>query len=273
MHALSGAFNSQLTPEQMALNSLQTRLYNTNNNRGPFFYPESPYSLGDIAPISAMQPIDDDTLFTPALTPGLTATSVAPVGSVGAQTFQAQSPTAPGTTLGPSGTTLPLLTPFTTNGSPNPTLSYTSPYDGPGPSYPPAYNPDDQMYSLASGGPLAPIPTLTSPPTIYYNPATGQPFAVPATGASIIPGGTYWDPTTGQEYLIPFGGGQLPTVPNSLPNFPSVTNPSSINSPARILTSMLPTPSTSQTTVRILRRQDRPASRAGRSLTQLPSRR
>ncbi len=182
--------------------------------------------------MSAMQPIDDDTLFTPALTPGLTATSVAPIGSVGAQTFQAQSPTAPGTTLGPSGTTLPLLTPFTTNGSPNPTLSYTSPYGGPGSSYPPAYDPDEQAYSLASGGPLAPIPTLTSPPTIYYNPATGQPFAVPATGASIIPGGTYWDPTTGQEYLIPFGGGQLP---------------SSINSPARILTSMLPTPSTSQT--------------------------
>jgi hypothetical protein len=86
-----------------------TRLYGLHNTRGPYFTPESPYALGDVAPMSSMQPIDDDTLFTALPQPGVDATSAAPLGSAGFPTFQATAPGTGGTILGPSGATVPEL--------------------------------------------------------------------------------------------------------------------------------------------------------------------
>jgi hypothetical protein len=184
----SGSFNPQMTPDDIQRASFVTRLYGRYNQRGPYLYPQSPYDLlgmGDIAPMSAMQPVDADTLFTQLPTEGLIATSTAPIGSAGYPTFLAASPSSAGTTMGPSGATVPFLGP---NGSPAAALaapayasgiqsampneytprpsigptSYTSSY-----GVPPAGTPNQ---SIATGQPVGPVsfmnpwPSIISPP-------------------------------------------------------------------------------------------------------------
>jgi hypothetical protein len=105
----AGPFNSQVDPDQIARRSFVSSMYGMHTQRGPLFYPQSPYALGDIAPMSAMQPIDDDTLFTTLPAQGTIALSTAPIGSAGFPTFQAMAPTSNGTVLGPSGATVPEL--------------------------------------------------------------------------------------------------------------------------------------------------------------------
>src|ERR1700689_343637 len=106
MHTPSGSFLSQMTPDQIWKSSFVTRLYENNNKRGPFLYPESPYALGDIVPMASMTPIDDDTLFAPLPAPAaVIATSTALIGSAGYPTFSSGPPGTPGTILGPAGAT------------------------------------------------------------------------------------------------------------------------------------------------------------------------
>jgi len=181
----AGAFNSQVDSDRIWRDSFITRMYGTNNQRGPYFYPESPYALkgfGDIVPMAAMQPIDEDTLFTTLPTPGTTATSTAPIGSAGYPTFQASTPPGNGTVLGPSGATVPENSPASTTvasamaagGAPvtgTPT-SYTSPYG----------NPAATLQQAAAGqGPAGPItfenpwPSIVKPPPVQtVTPAAGD---------------------------------------------------------------------------------------------------
>lgn len=153
MQMPSASFNPQMTSADIQRASFVTRLYGLHNNRGPYFYPQSPYAImpqiasdnggmGDIAPMAAMQPITQETLFTQLPTSGLIATSTAPIGSAGFPTFTASAPPTQGTILGPAGTTVPSLSPLSTSnlgtgGSVTPgnavpqvpaALSYTSPY-------------------------------------------------------------------------------------------------------------------------------------------------
>lgn len=105
----AGSFNPQMTAADIQKASFVTRLYGLHNQRGPYFYPQSPYALpptagmGDIAPMEAMQPIDQYVLFTQLPTQGVIGTSTAPIGSAGFPTFQATAPQMQGTVLGPSG--------------------------------------------------------------------------------------------------------------------------------------------------------------------------
>jgi hypothetical protein len=161
MHTPTGAFNSQVDSDQIWKSSFVTRLYGLHTQRGPFFYPESPYSLGDIVPMAAMQPIDDDTLFTTLPDPAsVIATSTAPIGSAGFPTFQSSAPGTPGTILGPAGATVP------SSASQTP-ASWTSPYGGPGsPSGTPAST-LDQVTPNTPAGPITytnPWPTMIAPP-------------------------------------------------------------------------------------------------------------
>jgi len=109
MHTPTGPFNSHVDPGQIARDSFVTRIYGLHNTRGPYFFPESPYALGDIAPMASMQPINDDTLFTQLPAQGTTPTSAAPLGAAGFPTFRASAPNTPGTILGPGGATVPEL--------------------------------------------------------------------------------------------------------------------------------------------------------------------
>lgn len=144
MQTPAGAFNSHVDSQQIWKNSLITRMYGEYNNRGPFLYPESPYALGDIAPLPSMAPIGFDTLFSdlPSSSSQI-ASSTAPIGSAGFPTFQAQAPDTQGTVLGPAGATIPEVG-LPTSSDPNPpatnggtgsgltagqqSVSYSSPY-------------------------------------------------------------------------------------------------------------------------------------------------
>lgn len=86
MQMPSGDFNSQMTPGDIQKASFVTRLYGTHNQRGPYMYPQSPYALvglGDIVPMAAMQPIDEETLFTNLPTQSPLGTSSAPWDPLG----------------------------------------------------------------------------------------------------------------------------------------------------------------------------------------------
>ena len=194
MQMPAGSFNPQMTSDDMARASFVTRLYGTHNNRGPYLYPRSPYalqSLGDIVPMAAMQPIDDDTLFAQLPAQGTLATSVAPLGSAGFPTFQAASPATQGTVLGPSGSTVPSLTSPSSNQGASPVSttaaaavtgvpsapSYTSPYGNPAANGAqggtPAWNPDQAAQSGQPTGPITytnPWPSIISPPPVASAP-------------------------------------------------------------------------------------------------------
>ena len=194
MQMPSGDFNSQMTPGDIQKASFVTRLYGTHNQRGPYMYPQSPYALvglGDIVPMAAMQPIDEETLFTNLPTQSPLGTSSAPLGSAGFPTFQATAPSTPGTVLGPAGSTVPELSTASVNAPNAVTTSYTSAYGTPGASGP--GGPDSSV--MASGGPPAatldqaqggqpagpitytnPWPTIISPPPN----ATAAPAAPPS---------------------------------------------------------------------------------------------
>jgi hypothetical protein len=180
MHTPTGAFNSQVDSDQIWKNSFVTRLYGLHNQRGPYFYPESPYSLGDIVPMSAMAPIDDDTLFATLPAPAsVLATSVAPIGSAGFPTFQSSAPGNPGTILGPAGATVPSFVSQTP-------ASWTSPYGAGGSqSGSPAIvsapgTPAATLDQVTQSSPAGPI-TYTNPwPTMIAPPASDAPAASPS---------------------------------------------------------------------------------------------
>lgn len=145
-------FNSHVGSSQLQKDAFVTRMYGTNNQRGPYMYPRSPYALGDIAPMNAMAPIDASTLFTQTPTQGIVATSTAPIGSAGFPTFRASAPIAPGTILGPDGASVPF----------DPGMeSYTSPYGDP------AATLDEAASGQKPAGPITytnPWPSIVQPP-------------------------------------------------------------------------------------------------------------
>ena len=197
MQMPSGSFNSQMTPGDIQKASFVTRLYGLNNQRGPFKYPRSPYALGmgDIAPMAAMQPIDQDVLFTTLPTTSTLATSTAPLGSAGFPTFQASAPGSAGTILGPAGSTVPEL-PFPTlaansvpgSGSPSGSdpLSYTSPYGTAGaPTGSNAWSPDGSPaptlnIAARTGRPAGPVTFQNPWPSIISPPPQPQGAAAPS---------------------------------------------------------------------------------------------
>ena len=204
MHTPTGRFNSHVDPAQMTLAAFRTRLYGEYNQRGPFLYPRSPYdvtgnnmvpAMGDIVPMSAMQPIDAQVLFTDLPSPtNLIGTSTAPIGSAGWPTFRALPPATNGTILGPAGSTIPTLAPASTgstgsmddagndggvpsgaagttvpNGDVNQRIlnSFTSPYGNPAPTI------HHAKHGHGDAGPI----TYTTPFPSIIQPAPPENFA------------------------------------------------------------------------------------------------